>query len=179
MDKNHLCDIVEFYRILAKLKDIKRRGWVLRDIPLGESVSDHTFGVTVLTMFMAERYSLDVEKAMKTSLIHEVGETEIGDLTPEDDVPPEEKRKKEEAAAERILNNVDPSGELLGLWRDFEYSRTPEGRLVKEIDKFEMGLQAASYGEKHPEFDKDEFLRSSLAALDHKELKEIIEKLKG
>ncbi len=145
MNENKSRRIIKFYNQLNKLKKVVRRGWELRDIPTPESVADHTFGVALLTLIFARQLGLDMEKALMIALLHEVGETVVGDITPFDGVSPEEKSRREEDAATAILSEIDETGELLTLWQDYHHRASAESRLVKELDGLEMILQAYLY----------------------------------
>lgn len=46
------------------------------------------------------------------------------------------------------------------LWLDFEEGRTPEGLLVKDMDTYEMVLQAYEYENKYPDVDLIDFFKS-------------------
>ena len=78
-------------------------------------------------------------------MIHDLAEALTGDVTPADGVPGDEKQRREEEAARRILAGVDPGGTLMAAWLDYAERRTPEGRLVKDLDKIDMALQADAY----------------------------------
>ena len=145
MKNNEYDEIIEYYYTIIKLKKTIRKGWELRKIPNPESVADHVFGVTNLALLFAKKLNLDVEKTLTTALLHEVCECTVGDITPHDGVPSEEKSKLEEKAAFNILSKIDPTLYLFELWKDFEYERTNEGKLVKELDRLEMALQASDY----------------------------------
>ena len=54
--------------------------------------------------------------------------------------------------------------DLYALWREYEDASTPEGRLVKALDKLDMALQATIY--EAQSLDLSEFVDSALARLD-------------
>jgi putative hydrolase of HD superfamily len=147
---------INFYNNILQLKKITRKGWAERNVPNPESAADHTFGVAILALFFSRRKNLNVERAITTALIHDVCESLTGDITPNDNIPPREKQEKECKAAQKIFGQIDESGELFELWKDFEYERTPEGKLIKELDRLEMVMQA-SYYEKEHNIKLDEF----------------------
>lgn len=43
------------------------------------------------------------------------------------------------------LLDEDIGNEIYDLWKEYEEASTPESKLVKQIDKFEMALQAFRY----------------------------------
>ena len=134
----------------GKLKTIKRQGWLDAGIPRDdvESVADHSFRVACMAAFLAHSDSLDVLKMVKMALIHDLAESVIGDITPRSGVPKKKKALMEEEAIRRLEDR-----ELLSLWKEYDADRTPEARLVREMDIFERVMQACDYGRRHP--DKD------------------------
>ncbi len=117
-----------------------------------ESVADHSYGVGLLAMIEAERRGYDLGVVVKLALIHDLEEAIMGDLTPTD------KRirgvawvRRQKRKALRKLVNALPvksreSYEMV--WKDLVSLRTPEARLVHELDKLEMALQAREYAKK-------------------------------
>ena len=65
-----------------KLKTVPRTGWVLMEVKNPESIADHIFRVTVATWLMAEKANLDVKRAIKIALFHDLCEVYAGDSTP-------------------------------------------------------------------------------------------------
>ncbi len=131
------------------LKKIRRTGWQLRGIKECESIADHCFGVVFLTHFLAPlvEAKLDREKAVSIAIVHEIGETRIGDIP---FVALKYFQNKEEIETQAIEDVVSPLGieaikESIKLFREFEYGLTIEGRFVKAIDKLEMLATAAEY----------------------------------
>lgn len=165
----NLDELHTLYEHIVRLKKLKRAGWVRNNIEAPESVADHSFALAVLTLHYAEKLNLDTYKAVTIAVLHDIGESVIGDITPHDGVKGEDKTQKESAAVREILNNDD----LYQLWLDFEQGRTAEGRLVRQLDKIEAFLQAKSYQAK-PEV-IEEFLNSSLKATSDPLLKKILE----
>jgi putative hydrolase of HD superfamily len=137
--------IASYYRVM-RLKRLFRQGWLKRSIPeeLCESVAEHSFGVAMLAL-LAPAEGVDRGHALLLALTHELGETYAGDITPVDGVPPEEKSRREREALLRALEGHPESGYFLALWEEFEAGATPEARFVRELDRLEMGLQAALY----------------------------------
>lgn len=177
-DTDQLQKIIGFYRQINKLKQVVRRGWELRDVPNPESVADHSFGVALLTLIFASRLGLDVEKALMIALLHEVGETVVGDITPFDGISRTEKARREEEAARQILSDVDESGALLDLWLDYHHRASAESRLVKELDGVEMVLQADLY-EQETGLNLEEFftyLKDGVNTVDLKVIIDLVEK---
>jgi putative hydrolase of HD superfamily len=132
----------------GKLKRIKRQGWLDAGIPPErvESVADHCFRTALLVAFVSEP-DINMAKALKMALVHDLGEAEVGDLTPRSRVPRKKKAQMEEKAVMALEN-----GEVLALWREFEEGKSPEAKAVREADRYERVIQAMEYVlQGHPE----------------------------
>jgi putative hydrolase of HD superfamily len=125
----------------GKLKRVKRQGWLDAGIPpaQAESVADHSFRTALLVAFVSEP-DINMARALKMALVHDLGEAEVGDLTPRSKVPRKKKAEMEEKAFMGFGN-----GEALALWREFEEGKTPEAKAVREADRYEMVIQAMEY----------------------------------
>lgn len=131
------------------LKKIRRTGWQLRGIRDGESLADHCFGVVLLTHLLCPIVSakLDADRAVRIAIVHELGESRVGDIpyTALKYFP--DKSKIETQAVEDILSPLGEkiTDENLELFSDFETGKSIEARFVKAIDKLEMLITAAEY----------------------------------
>ncbi len=166
-----------YLRILA-LKRLYRQGWLKRDVPepVCESVADHTFGTAILALLTAGRppfQDTDPGKACRMALAHELGEVYAGDITPVDGISKEEKYRLERESLLRVLAGAPGARELRDLWEEFEEGESPEARLVRRLDRLEMGLQAAVYrAEGFPRM--EEFLDSARKAVGEGLLGEVL-----
>ena len=135
----------QYYQV-NHLKNLYRQGWLHRNIPKDkcESVAEHTFGVAILAMLIAEKHFpfLDLTKVLKLSLLHDLGEIYAGDITPKDNISPEKKKNAELASFIKVFGE---GGEATALWKEYEAQLSPEAILVNQIDRLEMALQASIY----------------------------------
>ena len=73
----------------------------------------------------------------------------IGDIVPHDTrVPPDEKRRLEHQAMSTIAADIDHehvSREIFDLWIEYEDQTSPEAHVAKNLDKYEMIVQADEY----------------------------------
>jgi 5'-deoxynucleotidase YfbR-like HD superfamily hydrolase len=173
-DRNLAEKLMSLHARVARLKASPRRGWQRRRVERPESIADHVLGVAVLALVAARDRGLSVERAVVTALLHELCEAIVGDIIPADGVSAERKRELEEAATREVLGEIDDSGDLFDLWLDFEDERTPEGSLVKQLDRVEMALQAASY-ESESGGDLSEFHRSAREHVRHPDLVAVLD----
>lgn len=171
--------LIKFARIVGKLKKLKRTGWFNNNIPDPESVAEHSFRSAVLAMILAPRFGVNTEKAMKMALIHDIGEAEIGDIVTVDGIKvlkePAVKTSEERKYLKQILDLID-KGELIKLFDEFEENQTLEAKLVKQLDKLEMAMQALEYEHEH-KLKLDNFFLNSRNSINDDFLKEVLEKL--
>jgi putative hydrolase of HD superfamily len=139
--------LLDLFLRAGALKNEPRRGWVLK---LGkenpESVADHSYRTAIMAMVYADANGMDTARAVKMALIHDLPEALVGDAAP-GEIHAREKRSRETAAMKKILADL-PAGlrrEYLSIWGEFSRGRTREARLVRQVDKLEMALQAAEY----------------------------------
>ncbi|OHE63614.1 MAG: hypothetical protein A2Z99_10120 [Treponema sp. GWB1_62_6] len=177
-------DLASFLQVL-QLKRLFRQGWLKRGVAESdcESVADHSFGVALLALLAPlpstgrgggkEIAPLDRTKAAMLALVHELGEVYAGDITPVDGITVEEKSRLERASLERVLAGHAEAGPISALWEEFETGSTAEARWVKELDRLEMGLQAALYrAEGHPRM--EEFIASADRSVRDRQLRSIL-----
>lgn len=102
---------------------------------------------------------------VKLALAHDLAEAIVGDITPIDPVSPQQKHKLEHDAMQRIRDvelNGSPLGhELFDLWTEYEAAQTPAARIVKQLDKLELLVQADEY-ERQQNIDLSEFFERAL-----------------
>ena len=96
-DRRHARGLLTLARFLAKLKCVKRTGWLDRGIPEAdvESVADHSLGVALLAWACAVEQRelgapLDPARVALLAMIHDLPEAETGDAPPYDPsaIPP-------------------------------------------------------------------------------------------
>ena len=91
-----------------------------------------------------EGIDLDIVRCMKIGLVHDLAEALVGDITPHCGVSKEEKARREAEAMETIRASLPGSAvgaEIVALWHEYEAGATPEARVMKDLDKFEMCMQ--------------------------------------
>lgn len=159
---------VPFFHLIERLKTTKREGWRRFGIN-GESISDHMYRMSIMTMMAPPSLSskLDIPRCTKMALIHDMAESLVGDITPVDThITKAEKARREGAVmdyiTETLLGKV-PGGALSGadiksVFQEYEDDVTPEAHFVHDIDKMELLLQMVEY-ERTNKVDLTEFTR--------------------
>ncbi|KAM7191320.1 HD family hydrolase [Naviculisporaceae sp. PSN 640] len=143
-----------YFHLLERLKTTKREGWRRFGIKRGESISDHMYRMSLISMYAPPSLAskLDLHKCMKMCLIHDMAESLVGDITPVDGVDKPEKSRREASTMDYItkglLGKVDGGkvGEdIRAIWQEYEDSKTLESTYVHDIDKLELLLQMVEY----------------------------------
>ena len=142
--------IENFFQKVLMLKTVHREGWKENlQINYPESVADHSYSVSVMSMILADLEGLNTEKIIKMALLHDLAESIIGDITP-GSMKNDDKITKENQAMKKILLNL-PSKirkSYLEIWDDYQNNSSQESNLLHDIDKLEMAFQAKFYQEK-------------------------------
>ncbi|KAK9322832.1 HD domain-containing protein [Lipomyces orientalis] len=143
---------LSFFRILRYLKVQRRTGWLNHGIRVesAESIADHMYRMAVMCLLAPSEEKLDSRKCAMIALVHDLAEAVVGDLTPLDPVGGDEKHRRERETIFYLANQlklVNPAAaaELTTCYFEYEEQTTPEGRFVKDLDKFEFLLQTAEY----------------------------------
>jgi len=161
--------LMSVFEAAGALKKLPRSGWRRIGIPNSESVADHSYRLSVMAALIAPRLGLDPEKAVRLALFHDLPEAGAGDVTPAEGVTPLVKHAREATALSEIVANAPDGSVIYDWWREYVCHATAEARLVHQLDKLEMALQALEY-ERAESVDLEEFWQSARAALDEPSL---------
>lgn len=130
-------------KIFGKFKDLKRKGWIDKNVLCSESDADHSFSVALLVLLLTPD-NLDKQKCLEMALIHDLAEIYCGDYTPRDNISAEDKANKENNAVMQIANELQWP-ELVNLFAEYEAKKTKESIFVNALDKFDNVVTAAYY----------------------------------
>jgi len=137
-----------FFHEVGKLKEVKRQGWVVAGIKDCESAAEHSFRFAVMSMILGRDTGIDVCKAVRMGLVHDIAEARIGDIITWKSFHMDDKSKQDKERAAMVSMTAplgDVGKEMLSLWEEFEAGKTSEARFSREIDKLEMVFQAFEY----------------------------------
>ena len=102
-------NVVNFYIICNKLKNVIRTGWIDWNVKRNrlESVAEHIYSTQMLAIAMKSEYEYDIDimKVIYMLAIHELGEAVIGDLT-QFQIDAKEKEKIEHETVHNILKEA-------------------------------------------------------------------------
>lgn len=157
-------EIFKFYHLNFRLKNKVRSGWDKKHWNIKsnriERVSEHVIGTLSLAIALNSEFenNFDTDKELKMLVIHETGETLIGDITPFDGITPEKKKEIEHEAMRDALGDLKEKDILLSLLFEFDEQLTPEAKHAHYCDKDEADLKSKIYQDKglHHSLDEQE-----------------------
>lgn len=140
-------NIINFYLMANKLKNVIRTGW--KEVGISseriESVAEHVYGCLVLAIGIESEHKLglDMLKVFKMIVIKELQKVNLDkEFTPAGNID-----KKEEARQTVIslLGYLADKDELMALFDEVESKNSKEAMFVYRIIKMESDLQAKIY----------------------------------
>ena len=169
--------IENFIEKVLELKDVPRQGWKEKlEMNNPESVADHSYSTTVMSMIFSDLAGLNNEKIIRMALLHDLAESIIGDITP-NSITKNEKIIKENIAMKQILKNLPNkiAKQYFEIWNEYQKNSSEESKLLHDIDKLEMALQAKFYQNKGISKEKLEtFFNTAMKEIKNKNLRNIL-----
>ncbi len=144
-------DFVKFFEVTNVLKRLPRTGWVVKGIKDPESIAAHSFSTTLMALIIGmDRNDINLQKLLTMSILHDIGESKIGDLTPSSIEllgGDKNKRELEKEATKKLFELIDEKKQkqLFAIYEQYINNETEEAKLLHQIDKLEMLLQAVEY----------------------------------
>jgi putative hydrolases of HD superfamily len=156
--KENLEKIFDFLHVVCELKNTKRYGTY--DIE-ADSSADHSWRLSLMSFVIADELKLDIDilKAMKIAIVHDLPEAITGDIAymeiKNGNVTKEEKQKNEIIAMKKLKSLLPEKvgEEIIGLWEEYEYSKTKEGMFIKALDKIETITHVVERGRNYNDLD--------------------------
>jgi putative hydrolase of HD superfamily len=174
--------LTNFFDYVIELKQTKRSGWLNKvRVKNPESVADHTYSMSTIIMVFSDILALRTEKAMKMAILHDLGESIIGDYAP-DEISRIEKVSKETEAIYHITNHLphDIRKEYQNLWKEYLENKTEIAQLVHGVDKLEMAIQAKKYqSQGYSSSILRQFIKSSDGEIHNKKMLRLLRRTKN
>lgn len=130
--------LLEILSMAARLKTVTRHCYTLED--RRESVADHSWRMALMAMLLsgeAEFQKVNMDRVIRMSLIHDLGEAFTGDI-PTFEKTQEDAEKEETLLQEWIGSFPSPQKEeWVSLLREMEEMNTLEAKTYKALDKLE------------------------------------------
>ncbi len=145
-DDQGLDDLLDLLLEAQVLDRLPRTGYLMRGVRDAETVSEHSYQVTLLVWLLAERLEgIDRARALELALLHDLPEVRTGDLplTSARFLPAGAKREAESKVAADLLGAAAPRA--LELLEEYREAKTPEALLVKACDKLQLMIKVSVY----------------------------------
>ena len=172
--------ILDFFKTAVNLKNISRQGWIDKlSLKHPESVADHSYSMAIMGMIISDLENYNSEKILKMILLHDLAESKIGDYTP-NQISKENKIKIENNAYDEMISTLPESikSQYAQIWKEYQKQESPESKIVRQIDKLEMALQAKMYQyEGSPKVSVESFFKSAEEGITHPKLKDILNQI--
>ena len=172
--------LLDFFKTAANLKKISRQGWIDKlSLDNPESVADHSYSMAIIGMVISDLQNYNSEKILKMILLHDLAESKIGDYTPKQ-LSKEKKNKLENNAFHEIIKNLPDliKSQYLQIWQEYQENNSLESKIVHQIDKLEIALQAKIYEKDGHSKDKlESFFESAKTDISDPKLEELFTKI--
>lgn len=96
-------NIFDFLIEVGSLKGKPRRGWIIHKIKNPETTAEHIFHLAILVWVLGEKKKINIDKAIKIALVHDLCEVYAKDLTSYDAAA-----LKKEKITEKELLEIKP-----------------------------------------------------------------------
>jgi putative hydrolase of HD superfamily len=143
--------LLQYYYILGRLKHERRQGWLLRGVNDSsvESVADHQYRMAMMALSLP---GIDNIRCCKLALIHDVAESLVSDIVPQEDsnITKGDKHDLELRAINIIVDLLKGdypalATEIKEFYEEYAEQRSPSALIVKQLDKLDMIIQAFEY----------------------------------
>lgn len=142
--------ILKVFLTLQWAKELPRQGFIAMGFKRNEadSVAAHSFSTSLLAYFLARQLQkdgikVDAEKVLKMGLVHDIGETIVGDVgTFVKGMAGGVFKNIEEEGVKTLVEGLDSKDEILDLVSEYNDRKTLEARVVKAADNLDALAQA-------------------------------------
>jgi len=135
--------LIDFLKEIDQLKYIARRiGLPKKD--RWENDAEHSWHLAMFVILFEKEFpKINIAKALKLALTHDLVEIYAGDTYTFDYEAKKGKKKREFQAAKKLFGElpIDQKKEFMGLYREYEERRTKESKLVNSFDKIQPIIQ--------------------------------------
>ena len=149
MSDNSARNVLEFYFLSAKLKDVIRSGWKQWNVSRErlESVAEHVFSTCMLAIAIESEYhyDIDLQKVIMMLVLHETEEIKIPDITPCDNVSAAEKLSIGHQAVKEVLSHLNKKDEYEALILEFDAHESAESKFAYMCDKLDADIMSYYY----------------------------------
>jgi len=142
--------ILKVFLTLQWTKELPRQGFIAMGFKRNEadSVAAHSFSTALLAYFFAKQLQkegekIDADKVLKMGLVHDIGETIVGDVgTFVKGMAGGVFKDIEEEGVRALVSELDSKEEIMQLISEYNGRKTLEARVVKVADNLDALAQA-------------------------------------
>src|SRR3989344_4117070 len=142
--------ILKVFLTLQWAKELPRQGFIAMGFKRNEadSVAAHSFSTALLSYFLAKQLQkegtkIDPEKVLKMGLVHDIGETIVGDVgTFVKGMAGGVFKNIEEEGVKALVSGLDSEKEIIELVEEYNGRKSLEARVVKAADNLDALAQA-------------------------------------
>lgn len=142
--------ILQIFLTLQWTKELPRQGFIALGFKRNEadSVAAHSFTTALLGYFLAkqlkkEGLKIDCDKVLKMGLVHDIGETIVGDVgTFVKNMAGGVFKNIEEEGVRALVDGLDSKDEIIELVAEYNGRESLEARVVKAADNLDALAQA-------------------------------------
>lgn len=134
--------ILQFLHEVEKLKQELRHSWLSNWRQ--ESVAEHSWRLWFMVILLASKLDqkIDIEKALKISVIHDLNEAYVWDVPAfASNHSQQGKDEMDNIIKLKERFNSPVMDEIYDLWLDYENCNSIEAKFVKSLDKLEVRIQ--------------------------------------
>lgn len=150
MKVEDLKKILKVFLTLQWTKELPRQGFIAMGFKRNEadSVAAHSFSTALLSYFLAVRLKkegekIDPDKVLKMALVHDIGETIVGDVgTFVKGMAGGVFKHIEEEGVKVLVDGLDSKDEITSLVEEYNKRESMEARVVKVADNLDALAQA-------------------------------------
>ncbi len=142
MNNDQIINTLSFIKSAESLKYVLRSAHTSSGRK--ESTAEHTWRLCLLAVaFGKELGEVDMAKLLKICVVHDLGEAISGDVPATEQTKGNARAKQERRDLQTLTKELtaEVKSEILSLWEEYEQGSTPEGRIVKGLDKLETIIQ--------------------------------------
>jgi putative hydrolase of HD superfamily len=196
--------IFKFLIEIGKLRKIKRKGITFYGVKKPARTSDHTFRMAMMVWLLSQEKKLDLLKALKMALVHDVSKVLTGDITPYDGLLPKDKKEREEfvkrwrrlpmkekekryfekfhkeyQAIKKLTEKLPEKlkKEILKVWLDYHQGKSKEAKFVFQIDMVENLLEAFEHWKENKNFPTQPWWQHAEEVIDDPALLEFLREI--
>lgn len=150
MKTKDLKKILKVFLTLQWAKELPRQGFIAMGFKRNDadSVAAHSFSTALLSYFLARKLQkegskIDADKVLKMALVHDIGETIVGDVgTFVKNMAGGVFKGIEEEGVKALVEGLDSKDEIIELVSEYNDRISLEARVVKAADNLDALAQA-------------------------------------